>query len=136
MLVLSTPLDTIASRLATLRLRPLPARTLSRALLWPAAGIALIALGAWQWRHGSGWGALMAAVAAAAFAQAARTEAGTDGALWDVWLFSRRNAILAAIPFAAFGGWTSYLITMFVYAAGSFFALQNLRRLAPELTRS
>ncbi len=136
MLVLSTPLDTIAARLATLRLSPLPSRLLSRALLWPAAGVALLALGIWEWRHGSGWGALMAAVAAAAFAQAARNEAGPGVEGWDVWLFSRRNAILAAIPFAIFGAWTSYLITMFVYAAGSFFALQNLRRSPPELTRS
>ena len=44
-----------------------------------------------------------------------------------MWLFSRRNAILAAIPFAVFGEWTLYLMTMFVYAAGSFFALQHLR---------
>jgi len=136
MLVLSTPLDTIAGRLATLRLRPLPTRLLSRRLLWPAAGIALLALGSWESRHGSGWGAMMAAVATAAFAQAARTEAGTDGAVWDVWLFSRRNAILAAAPFAVFGAWTSYLITMFVYAAASFFLLQNVRHSAPELTRS
>jgi hypothetical protein len=136
MLVLSTPLDTIAARLATLRLRPLPTRLLSRILLWPAAGIALLALGYWEWRHGSGWGAMMAAVATAAFAQAARTEAGIDGSVWDVWLFSRRNAILAAIPFAVLGSWTAYLITMFVYAAGSFFALQNARRSASELTRS
>ena len=57
-------------------------------------------------------------------------------ASWDVWLFSRRNAILAAIPFALVGAWTSYLITIFVYAAASFFALQHLRDLPPELTRS
>jgi hypothetical protein len=136
MLVLSTPLDTIAERLATLRLRPLPARMLSRMLLWPAAGIALLALGAWEWRHGSGWGALMAAVATAALAQAARTEAKSGGAPWDLWLFSRRNAIFAAIPFALGGAWTTYLVTMFVYAAGSFFSLQYLRHLRPELTRS
>jgi hypothetical protein len=136
MLVLSTPLDTIAVRLATLRLRPLPKHMLARVLLWPAAGVALLTLGAWEWRHGSGWGALMAAVAAAAFAQAARTEAASASVSWDVWLFSRRNAILAAIPFALFGAWTTYLITMFIYAAASFFALQHLRNLRPELTRS
>jgi hypothetical protein len=133
MLVLSAPLDTIAARLATLRLRPLPVRMLSRVLLWPAAGLALLALGVWEWGHGSGWGAAMAATAAAAFAQAARTEAGASGEVWDVWLFSRRNAILAAIPFAVFGEWTLYLITMVVYAAGSFFALQHFRQLPPPV---
>jgi hypothetical protein len=136
MVVLSTPLDTIGARLAALRLMPLPKRMWARALLWPAAGIALLALGEWEWRHGSGWGAIIAAVAAAAFAQAARTEGEKGKASWDVWLFSRRNAILAAIPFAILGAWTSYLITMFVYAAGSFFALQHLRHSPSELTRS
>src|SRR5437870_5351780 len=38
MLLLSTPLDIVASRLATLRLRPLPSRLISRRALWPAAG--------------------------------------------------------------------------------------------------
>ena len=47
LLIVATPLDLVAGRLATLRLRPLPPRLLSRRLLWPAAGLALLALG---WR--------------------------------------------------------------------------------------
>ena len=136
LLILSTPLDTIASRLATLRLRPLPARMPSRALLWPAAGIALLALAYWESRQPSGWGALMAAISAAAFAQAARTEAATGNVPGELWLFSRRNAILAAIPFAIGGAWTGYLIALFLYAAASFFYVQHARRIVPELTRS
>jgi hypothetical protein len=130
LLILSTPLDTIAGRLAMLRLRPLPARMLSRVLLWPAFGLALLALGWWQTRHGVGWGPLMAAVAAAAFAEAARIEAGAAPAHGEIWLFSRRNAIWAAIPFALFGAWTPYLVAMFVYAAASLFYLQQVRRIA------
>jgi hypothetical protein len=131
LLVLSTPLDTIAGRLATLRLRPLPARMLSRMALWPAAGLALLGLAWWESRHGAGWGAVMAAIAAIAFAQAARTEGASSSNLpGSVWLFSRRNAILAAIPFAIAGAWTSYLIGLFLYAAGSFFHLQHARRFA------
>jgi len=129
MLVLSAPLDIIASRLATLRLRPLPKRMLSRLLLWPAAGIALLSLGFWESRHLGGWGAIMAAVAAAAFAEAARLE-GATGLPGEPWLFSRRNAILLAIPFAPFGAWTTYLITLFGYAGLSFFYLQHARRIA------
>jgi len=136
LLVLSSPLDIIASRLATLRLRPLPTRMMSRLALWPAAGIALLALGAWETRHASGWGAMMAAVAAAAFAEAARLEVAPVGVHGELWLLSRRNAILAAAPFAAFGAWTSYLVALFVYAAVSFFYVQHVRRVAPELTRS
>jgi hypothetical protein len=133
LLVLSTPLDTIAGRLAMLRLRPLPVRMLSRMALWPVAGLALLALAFWQSRHGAGWGAVMAAVAAMAFAQAARIEAIGADVPWSVWLFSRRNAILAAIPFAIGGAWTAYLVALFLYAAGSFFYLQHARRMAPPV---
>jgi hypothetical protein len=133
MLVLATPLDLVARRLATLRLRPLPPRSLSRRLLWPAAGLALLALG---WRlaiHGSGWGALVTALAALAFAEAARVERGHDDVPGQVWLFSRRNAILAAIPFALAGAWTWCLGALALYAAGSFFFVQNWHhRIRPD----
>lgn len=126
LLILAMPLDTVASRLATLRLKPLPVRMLSRAALWPAAGVALLALGWWEMRHVSGWGALVTAVAAAAFAEAARIERPSmqDG---ELWLLSRRSAIVAAVPFALAGAWTSYLIALLAYAALSFFIVQRVR---------
>src|SRR4051794_2079001 len=74
MLLASTPLDIVASRLATLRLRPLPARMLSRLALWPAAGVALLALAWWEYRHAPGWGALITAATILAFAEAGRIE--------------------------------------------------------------
>jgi hypothetical protein len=132
LLALSTPLDTVASRLAMLRLRPLATRMLSRLFLWPAAGIALWAIGWWEARHGTGWGAFVAASAAAAFAEATRIERSsipTDG---EIWLFSRRNAIFAAIPFAVAGAWTAYLLAMLIYAAMSFFIVQHVRHLPPS----
>lgn len=135
LLVLTTPLDIIASRLATLRLKPLPKAMLSRLLLWPAAGIALLALGIWESRHAGGWGATMTALAAAAFAEAARLEGG-PGLPFEPWLFSRRNAILLAVLFAPFGAWTTLLVVLFGYAAASFFYLQHARRIATGLTRS
>lgn len=126
LLILAMPLDTVASRLATLRLKPLPVRMFSRAALWPAAGVALLALGWWEMRHVSGWGALVTAVAAAAFAEAARIERPSmqDG---ELWLLSRRSAIVAAVPFALAGAWTSYLIALLAYAALSFFIVQRVR---------
>jgi hypothetical protein len=127
LLTLSTPLDIIASRLATLRLKPLPKLALSRRLLWPVAGIALLALSIWEGRH-VGWGSIMAAIAAATFAEAARLE-GMPGVPGEQWLLSRRNAILVAIPFALFGAWTTYLVVLFIYAAASFFYLQHVRRI-------
>lgn len=130
LLLLSAPLDIVAARLATLRLRPLPARLLSRTALWPAAGIALLAVGWWEWRHGTGWGAMVTALAAAAFGEAARIEQTAMPGSHELWLFSRRNAIFAAIPFALAGSWTSYLVALLVYAAVSFFLVQRVRHLA------
>jgi hypothetical protein len=125
MLVVSTPLDLIARRLGVLRLRPLPPRALYRRLLWPAAGLALLALG---WRlsiHGGGWGACVTALGACAFAEAMRIERGGADIPGAIWLFSRRNAILAAVPFAVFGAWLSLLAALALYAAASFFIVQH-----------
>jgi hypothetical protein len=135
LLVLTTPLPLIARRLAALRLIPMPARTLARRLLWPTAGAALVALGWWQWGHGAGWGAFLAAVSAVAFAEAARIEREKLELPGEIWLVSRRNAILAAIPFAAFGAWTSYLVALALYAGASFFVVQHINhRVGTELT--
>jgi hypothetical protein len=131
LLVLSTPLDLIAGRLAALRLRPLLPRIWSRLALWPAAGLALLAVGLWETRHGTGWGALVSAVAACAFAEAARIERSALAAAEEMWLLSRRNAILLAIPFALAGQWTAYLVGMLLYAALSFFIVQRVRHLVP-----
>lgn len=135
LLLITTPLPLIASRLAALRLKPMPARSLSRRLLWPAAGVALVALGWWQAVHGAGWGALFAAVTATALAEAARVERGKLEIPGEIWLFSRRNAVLLALPFAAFGAWTEYLVALSIYAGASFFVVQHVNhRLRTELT--
>jgi hypothetical protein len=136
LLLLSTPLDLVATRLATLRLRPLPARTLSRLALWPAAGVALLALGWWEWRHGSGWGAFLCAAATAAFAEAARIEKAATPLTGELWLFSRRNAVFLGIPFAVAGAWTSYLVALLVYATVSFYYIQHARHFGAQLTES
>lgn len=126
LMLLGLPLDLIASRLAALRLRPLPVRLLSRQALWPAAGVALLAIGWWEMRNMSGWGALVTALAAGAFAEAARLErTGIPDS--ELWLFSRRSAVVAAVPFALAGAWTSYLIGLLAYAAVSFFIIQHVR---------
>jgi hypothetical protein len=129
LLILSTPLDLIAARLATLRLKPLAQRMWSRLALWPAAGLALLAIGLWEMRHGTGWGALVTAAAACAFAEAMRIEKSTMPPGGELWLLSRRNAILLAIPFALGGVWTAYLLGLLLYAALSFFIVQRVRHL-------
>lgn len=127
LLVLSLPLDLIAARLASLRLKPLPAKMLARNALWPASGLALLAIGLWEMRHGTGWGALVAAAAACAFAEALRIEKGTMPPGADLWLLSRRNAVALAIPFAIGGVWTAYLLGILAYAVISFFIVQRVR---------
>ena len=127
LLLLSTPLDQVAQRLATLRLKPLGPSMLSRRLLWPAGGLALIALGWFEARHGSGWGAMMAALGAAAFAEAGRVERRGCALPAGQWHFSRRNAIWLALPFAIAGWWNHYLGLVAFYAATSFFVAQHFR---------
>ena len=129
LLTISAPLDLIGARLATLRLRPFSVRMWSRLALWPAAGIALLAIGLWEMRHGTGWGALVTAAAACAFAEAGRIEKSAMPPGGDQWLFSRRNSIFLAVPFAVAGEWTAYLVAMLVYAALSFFIVQRVRHL-------
>ena len=127
LLVLSTPLDLIAARLASLRLQPLSPRNLARRLLWPAAGLALLALGWWSSRHGGSWGALFAALATAAFAEAGRIEKSGSLIPRQPWFFSRRNAIFLAVPFAIMGWWVPFLIMLAAFAAVTFFVLQHFR---------
>jgi hypothetical protein len=127
LLLLSTPLDLIAARLATIRLKPLASKMWSRLALWPTSGLALLAIGLWETRHGTGWGSIVAAVTACAFGEAMRIEKAAMPADGDVWLLSRRNAIFLAIPFALGGVWTAYLLAVLAYAAFSFFIVQRVR---------
>lgn len=127
LLVLSTPLDLVAQRLALLRLRPLSPSMLSRRLLWPAAGLALLALGWFETRHGAGWGAIMAALAAAAFGEAGRIERAGRELPGGQWHFARRNAVWLALPLAVGGWWNLYLALVALYAATSFFIAQHFR---------
>jgi hypothetical protein len=127
LLLLSTPLDLVAQRLAALRLQPLGPSMLSRRLLWPAAGLALVALGWFEMNHGAGWGALMAALATAAFAEAGRVERTGRPVPGREWHFTRRTAIWLSLPFAIGGWWPACLAFLSVYAATSFFIAQHFR---------
>jgi len=124
-LLLATPLDLVARRIALLRLRPLSPSYPAQRMLWPAAGLALIALGWFEARHGGGWGAMVAALAAAAFAEAMRVERSTVELPGAIYFFSRRAAIWLAIPFAFGGWWNLYLCFVALYASASFFVAQH-----------
>jgi hypothetical protein len=126
MLILSMPLDLVARRLGILRLRPIPPKTYAQLLLWPAGGLAIIALGWWVSRHGGGWGAFACAISAAAFAQAYQVERSHTQVVLPPWLVSRRNAILLLALCAIGGAWTGFLVAALLYAAISFFFVQYL----------
>ncbi len=126
MLVAATPLDLVARRIGLLRLRPLSPGLTSKRLLWPAAGLALLALGWFVARHGGGWGAMVAALGACAFAEAMRIERATTEPPGAIWYFSRRSAIVLAIPFAIGGWWNVYLALLALHAAVSFFLAQHV----------
>lgn len=130
LLLLALPLDLVAERLAQLRLRPLGPGSWLRRSLWPLGGAALLMLGWRLGNHGAGWGAFLAAASTIAFAQAARIEQRGVALPARLWLFSRRNAILGALPFVIGGWWTALVIALLVYAAASLFAAQHLRHAA------
>ena len=126
LLVVSAPLDLVARRLATLRLRPLPPRSLSARLLWPAAGLALararLAAGAQR----RGLGSSRHGVCGPSPSPKPRgSSSGTVRSRGKCGYSRRRNAILAAVPFAIAGAWAFYLVALALYAAGSFFYVQH-----------
>lgn len=126
LLLVASPLDLVAERLATLRLQPMPAGMVSRRLLWPAAGLALLGLSWFEFRHGGGWGALVSGLATGAFAQAMRIEQRGHAVPGEQWLFGIRPAVFVAIPFAAAGWWSPLLGSLALYAATSFFLIQHI----------
>jgi hypothetical protein len=83
-------------------------------------------------RHGTGWGSFVAAASGCGFAEAARIEKAGMPAGGETWLFSRRNAVFLALPFALGGVWTAYLLAVLAYAAISFFIVQRVRHAPPS----
>lgn len=131
LLVAASPLDRLAERLATVRLRPLSRQAAGFRLLGPAHGLALLGLGWFETNHGGGWGALVAAAAAIAFAEATRVERRGRELGPDLWLISPRSAVFLALPFAALGAWSLLTVALAAYSATSFFIVQQLVR--PEV---
>jgi hypothetical protein len=90
--------------------------------------VALLALGWFETWHGGGWGALVAAAGAVAFAEAARVERRGRELGPDLWLLSTRSAVFLSLPFALFAAWSLLTVALAVYAAASFFIVQQLVR--------
>ena len=124
LLLVSMPLDLVARRMASLRLKPLGSKDWRFALRWPVVGTAFLALGWWLYAS-VGWGAMMAALSLVVFAEVLRPL--RRGARFETWLFARRPAILLLLPFGVFGQWLPGLLALTAYAGGSLILAQRLR---------
>ena len=124
LLLLATPLDGIADRLARLRLEDGIGESWWSHLLPALAGAALLALGASLGR-GYGWGAVLLAAATVLFLLAERFEVEGRRPRGLTFLAERKGMTWLMLPFAAAGLWLAGLFALFAYAVGSFFWAQH-----------
>ena len=123
-LLLSTPLEGSAERLSKLRMEGrVPPDWWSYTLPLVAA-LTLTALG-WHLTWTRGWGCMALVAATITFMLALRLERAGRKVAGDIWLAEPKAMIWILLPFAIGGAWTSALIALACYAAGSFFWVQR-----------
>ena len=123
-MLLATPLDGVAERLARLRMQPRGDRSWPRQALPYLAGAALVAL-AYSLSKVAGWGTLALAATTIAFLFALRGESGSAAVPGKLFLAERKGMSWAMLPFAVAGAWVTGLGALAAYAAGSFFWVQR-----------
>lgn len=124
LLLLATPIDGIAERLAALRMQDGVERSWWAHLLPITAAGALLALGITLLPE-RGWGCLSLAAATIAFVVALRVEVHGREIPGSVWLAERKGLSWLLFPFASAGLWGTGLTFLALYAAGSFFWAQR-----------
>jgi hypothetical protein len=124
LLLLSTPLDDIADRLATLRMQSHGEASWWSYLLPAFAGAALLSL-AYSLSWTSGWGCLVLALTTLAFHAALWLEVGEREIDGKIILAERKGMIWLMLPFAVTNNWLAGLLALGCYAAGSFFWAQR-----------
>lgn len=124
LLLLSTPLDDIADRLAGLRMQRVGGSSWWSHLLPVSAGGALLAL-AYALGWANGWGCLVLALASLAFVTALWIEIGDLDVDGKIFLADRKGMIWIMLPFAVTGSWLAGLLALFFYTSGSFFWAQR-----------
>ena len=122
-LLLATPLDGVATRLARLRLQRLGRSAWWRVLLPLLSGAALLALGS-SLGVERGWGMLLLAALIIVFLIALRHETAGKKVPAALWLADHKCMIGLTVPFAAVGQWAAGVAALFAYATGSFFWAQ------------
>ena len=123
-LLLSTPLEGSAERLSKLRMEGrVPPDWWSYTLPLVAA-LTLASLG-WHLTGTRGWGCMAVVAATILFMVALHLESTGRKIAGDIWLAEPKAMIWILLPFAVGGAWTSALIALAAYAAGSFFWTQR-----------
>ena len=122
--LLATPLEGIAARLARLRMQDDVERSWWSHLLPFVSGGALAGL-SYALAPANGWGMILLAFTTLAFLVALRIETEGRKLRGSVFLAERRGMTWLMLPFAILGAWAAGLVALFVYAAGSFFWAQH-----------
>lgn len=133
LLLLASPLEGMARRLAHLRLQEDSAEGWWTHLLPMLAAAALLAL-AYALAPEQGWGMVLLAFMTITFLVALAIETEGRKPRGAAWLAERRGMAWLTLPFAVFDLWTPGLAALFAYAAGSFFWAQREahRRVSPQ----
>lgn len=124
LLLLATPLDGIADRLARIRLEDGVGHSWWSHLLPAFAAAALLALGLSLGRIHH-WGSVLLAVATLLFLLAQRFEIEGQEPRGLIFLAEAKGMTWLMLPFAIAGLWLAGLFALFGYAAGSFFWVQR-----------
>jgi hypothetical protein len=123
-LLVATPLDGMAARLARLRMLSGVRQSWWSYLLPLFAAAALIIL-AYDLMPARGWGIVLLAFTTLAFLTALAIETDGHPVRGGLFLAERKGMTWLMLPFAAFGLWHVGLAALFVYAAASFFWAQR-----------
>jgi hypothetical protein len=124
LLLLATPLDGTADRLAALRMQRRVQPDWWSYALPIVSGMALAALG-YALTAERGWGCLALVAATAAFLIALRGELPGRDIPGKIWLSEPKGMTWLLLPFAVTGRWVTGLAALACYAAGSFFWAQR-----------
>jgi hypothetical protein len=124
MLLLATPLDGAAERLATLRMEPTEPPDWWSYTFPAVSSIALISLG-YSLAATDGWGSHAVVAAIMAFMFALHRERKGHEVEGAIWLAEPKGMAWLLLPFGLGGQWAAGLGALALYAAGSFFWTQH-----------
>lgn len=124
LMLLATPLEGAAERLARIRMQEDAGRSWWGALIPALAGGALLAL-AYKLAVPFGWGMVLLAVVTLAFLIALGIETNGRPVRGQLLLAERRGLTWLMLPFAVAAAWNAGLALLFAYAAASFFWAQR-----------